>query len=159
MRAPEAVREAFKHSALLVGERLAHGCDKQDRHADQLSPPKTLPNTSGSPRAARIETSGLKRPRFCAGVGGDFSNRRDGLRLRFPHAKLAKRKAKGVVQTTEGSCVVIGPAATRHLGVKQFQPQHRPCRATDEQLLREGRGTPDMRDKLGLAAAKKLSLL
>jgi hypothetical protein len=52
---------------------------------------------------------------------------------------------------------VIGPVAARHLRVKQFQPQHGPRRATGEQLLREGRRTTDMRNKLGLAAAKKLS--
>jgi hypothetical protein len=93
-------------------------------HADQLSPAKTRPNRSGSASAARIVTRGLVRPRFNAGaassaiVGTGFGC--------VSLAQLTKREAKGVVQTTEGSCVVIGPVAARLLGVKQLQPQHRP---------------------------------
>jgi hypothetical protein len=52
-----------------------------------------------------------------------------------------------------------GPAAARHLGVKQLEPQHRARGTTYEQLLREGGRAADMRNKLGLAAAKELSLL
>jgi hypothetical protein len=47
----------------------------------------------------------------------------------------------------------------RHLGAEQFQPQHGARGATNEQLLREERVATDMSSKLGLTAAKKLSLL
>ena len=110
------------------------------RNADQLSSPKTLPNTSGSPRAARFETSGLKRPRFCAGVpGGDFSHRRDGLRLRFPSRQA--REAQG-----EGRC-------SDH---RRFLPRDRSsCHSTSWRQAIPAAASPDAARRMSSFCAKE----
>ena len=90
-------------------------------------------------------------------IPDELARREERLR-KIAEARAAIEARAKERHAREKAEIVIGPVAGRHLGVKQFQPQHGPRRATNEQLLREGRGTAYMRNKLGLAAAKKLSL-